>query len=55
MNFTVKSNVSYKEFIVRDGSTTMESGLLDEDERRALATDLQEAIDDLLAGLEEPA
>lgn len=55
MEFTVKSNVSYKELIIRDGSTTMESGLLDETERRALADDLQEVIDDLLLGLEVSA
>jgi len=57
MEFIVKNYAHevYKELIIKDKSTTMESGLLDEAERRELAQELQIAIDDLLTGLEVPA
>ena len=54
MDFFVKSygHEAYKELIINDRGTTMESGLLDESERRKMADELQSAIDELLSGLE---
>lgn len=54
MEFTVKGygGDAYKELIINDRGATMESGLLDDSERRKLADELQSAIDDLLSGLE---
>ena len=53
MKFRVKDySGKYKELLVTDGGATMESGLLDDAQRRALADSLQEAMDELLQGLE---
>lgn len=53
MKFIVKNyaNSDYKELVVENGAAMMESGLLDEKDRRQMAEDLQAAIDDLLCGL----
>lgn len=53
MEFRVKDYCGkYKELLVTDGGATMESGLLDETERRSIADSLQEAADELLQDLE---
>lgn len=53
MKFIVRNyaNSDYKELIIENGAAMMESGLLDEKERRQMAEELQSAIDDLLQGL----
>jgi hypothetical protein len=52
MKFLVKNNSIYKELVIKGGNVTLESGLLTEQELRALSDDLQDVIDDLLQGLE---
>lgn len=53
MKFRVKNYPGeYKELIVEESGTRVESGLLNEAERRSIADSLQEAADELLEGLE---
>jgi hypothetical protein len=47
MNFEIRRFALYKEMIVRDGGTTLETGFLDDEERKALADKLREAADEL--------
>jgi hypothetical protein len=55
MQFTIRkvgnSTSRYADVVVTEGSTKIELGLLNAAERRALADELQSAIDDLLSGL----
>lgn len=45
----------YADVTLTEGSTKIELGLLDKKQRRALAEELQSAIDELLSGLPEQA
>jgi hypothetical protein len=54
MKFDVRTvGGQYKEVKVSYVGTTIETGLLDEKERRELAAALREAADDLMYGLDE--
>ena len=48
MEFMVKKHTKYVELLVKDGSTTIESNLLDHREARALCLEMADAISDLL-------
>jgi hypothetical protein len=54
MKLRVRNIISYKELTIHDGGTTIVTGPLNEEERRALAAELIDAAQDLLYGLEEP-
>lgn len=47
MKIHVKRNSPFKEVRFVDGSTTIESGLLNDDEMKSLAKELREAADEL--------
>lgn len=54
MQFEVRTvGGKYKEIIFRDGSTTVETGLLDDKDCRNLAEVLREAANDLMYGVDE--
>ena len=47
MEITVRRISNYIEIKIIEGNTTIETGLLDEDEQKALVQNLQEVIDDI--------
>jgi hypothetical protein len=53
MNILIRGVGKYLEVTVKDGTTTLELGLLDKDERITLASTLSAAVDELLDGLED--
>ncbi len=53
MKFRIRRNSNYLDVQITEGSTVINLGLLSDGESRALASDLQEAIDELLRLLPE--
>lgn len=55
LEFKVRMLASGKhaEMTIKDGGTTIETGLMDECERRTLAYRLEEAMDSLMSGLSD--
>jgi hypothetical protein len=51
MDISVKKNTKYVELIIKDGSTTIETGLMDERETRIMACELIEVAAELLNNL----
>ena len=55
MDILVRAIGKYVEVTVKDGTTTIELGLFDVDERITLASTLSAAADELLDGIEMPS
>lgn len=52
MEFRIRKNSIYLDVSIREGGTVIDLGLLDDKERIELARKLEEAVDDLMAGIE---